>query len=99
MNDEKQPTLAEREAFDLLTEECGKVLQEVGKAGRFGIECCHSGPTNRERLEKECGNLLAVIALMVSMNIFSEDGLQSALDAKMRALPRWLKHIEFSPQI
>jgi NTP pyrophosphatase (non-canonical NTP hydrolase) len=99
MNDETQLTPAEREALDLLTEECGEVLQEIGKIGRFGIDCSYSGPTNRERLQKECGQLLAVMALMVSMGMLNEDGLQEALEEKMRIMPRWLKHIEIDSHL
>lgn len=46
---------AERERLAILAEECGEVLQVIGKVLRHGYESRHpnGGPTNRELLESE----------------------------------------------
>lgn len=50
-----QLTPAEAERLALLAEECGEVIQAIGKILRHGYESRHpdGGPTNREALERE----------------------------------------------
>lgn len=50
---------AERERLALLAEECGEVIQVIGKILRHGFESRHpdGGPTNRELLEIELGHV------------------------------------------
>lgn len=52
-------TPAEAERLALLAEECGEVIQAIGKVLRHGFESTHpdGGPTNRESLERECGDV------------------------------------------
>lgn len=63
---------AQQYALGLLTEECGEVLQTVGKAARFGLETpgvrdpytgvVDTSITPRTALQKELGDVLAAIA-------------------------------------
>lgn len=54
-----QLTPAEAERLALLAEECGEVIRAIGKVLRHGYENTHpdGGPTNREALESECGDV------------------------------------------
>ena len=57
---------AEAERLALLLEELGEVQQIIGKILRHGYESTHpkGGMTNREKLEKELGDVHARIRLM-----------------------------------
>jgi NTP pyrophosphatase (non-canonical NTP hydrolase) len=50
---------AERERLAILAEECGEVIQIIGKVLRHGYESRHpnGGPTNRELLESELAHV------------------------------------------
>ena len=52
-------TEAETERLSILAEECGEVIQAVGKILRHGYDSCHpeTGETNRQALERELGDL------------------------------------------
>ena len=59
-------TLAQIERLAMLAEECGEVVQAVGKILRHGY---HSGspfggPSNRVHLERELGDVRSLIAMM-----------------------------------
>lgn len=61
-------TPAEAERLAMLAEECGEVVQMVGKILRHGYEECHPNDqhqqTNRSLLSSELIDLLAVVDLM-----------------------------------
>lgn len=59
-------TPAEAERLAMLAEECGEVIQVIGKILRHGYESCHpvSGERNRDRLQAEVTDVLAVLVLM-----------------------------------
>lgn len=66
MNNFNQLTPAETERLAILAEECGEVIQAVGKILRHGYEGTHphGGPNNRQLLELECGDVLQILQLM-----------------------------------
>ena len=53
--------------MDILQEECAEVIQAVSKCSRFGIDNYKPGKplTNREHLEEELGDLLAMVDIML----------------------------------
>jgi len=61
-------TPAQAERLALLAEECGEVIQAIGKVLRHGYESTHThldgGPTNRENLDSECGDVRYAIMLL-----------------------------------
>lgn len=59
-------TAAEAERLAMLAEECGEVVQAIGKVLRHGYESTHpdGGPTNREALRRELVDLRAVVYMM-----------------------------------
>ena len=61
-------TPAEAERLALLSEECAEVIMAIGKILRHGFESRHpnGGPTNRQTLERECGDLRHAVLLMTS---------------------------------
>ena len=81
----------EKEVMDILQEECAEVIQAVSKVSRFGIDNYKPGKplTNREHLEEELGDLLAMVDIMKEMDIISWGNLEVAKLAKIEKLKKW----------
>lgn len=81
----------EKEVMDILQEECAEVIQAVSKCSRFGINNCKPGKplTNREHLEEELGDLLAMVDIMEELGIVSGGSLEVAKRAKIEKLKKW----------
>lgn len=79
------------EVMDILQEECAEVIQAVSKCSRFGLNNLKPGKTltNVQHLESEIGDLLAMVDLLKSMNIITDNGLDQAKHAKIEKLKIW----------
>lgn len=77
--------------MDILQEECAEVIQAVSKISRFGLDNLKPGKpkTNREHLEEELGDLLAMIDILHEMDVVSWSNLDLAKDAKIEKLKKW----------
>ena len=86
----------EKEVMDILQEECAEVIQAVSKISRFGIDNIKPGKpkTNREHLEEELGDMLAMIDIMLELSVISLDNLEIAKKAKIEKLKKWSKIYE-----
>jgi NTP pyrophosphatase (non-canonical NTP hydrolase) len=80
-----------KEVMDILQEECAEVIQAVSKISRFGIDNLKPGKpkTNREHLEEELGDLLAMIDILCGMGAVELDNLRVAKLAKIEKLKKW----------
>jgi NTP pyrophosphatase (non-canonical NTP hydrolase) len=80
-----------KEAMDILQEECAEVIQAVSKISRFGIDNYKPGKpkTNREHLEEELGDMLAMIDILSEMDLVSWDNMEIAKQAKIEKLKKW----------
>lgn len=80
-----------KETMDILQEECAEVIQAVSKISRFGLNNLKPGKpkTNREHLEEELGDLLAMIDILHEMDVVSWDRLDTAKAAKIEKLKKW----------
>ena len=85
---------AQAERLALLAEECGEVIQMVGKILRHGYESRHpnGGPTNREMLECELGDVCAAIRLMTGEGDLAECAIAQRRDGKLNDFHRHLHH-------
>ena len=85
---------AQAERLALLAEECGEVIQVIGKILRHGYESAHpdGGPANRELLENELGVLRASYRLMIRETDFSEANMARAFTSKTARMGRYLHH-------
>ena len=87
-----------KEVMDILQEECAEVIQAVSKISRFGIDNFKPGKpkTNREHLEEELGDMLAMICILEKMGIIDQDALEIATKAKIQKLKKWstIKNLE-----
>jgi len=77
------------EALAILQEECAEVTQAVSKVFRFGFDTEFNGRTNRQRLEEEVGDLLAMVDILVQNGVLSDTELNRAKVAKTEKLKKW----------
>ena len=82
-----------KEVMDILQEECAEVIQAVSKVSRFGIDNYKPGKpkTNREHLEEELGDVLAMVDILLEKNIVSSANLETAKKAKIEKLKQLSK--------
>jgi NTP pyrophosphatase (non-canonical NTP hydrolase) len=80
-----------KEVMDILQEECAEVIQAVSKVSRFGLDNKKPGKplTNKEHLEVELGDLLAMIDILEDLKIIDPDNVTKAKMAKFEKLRLW----------
>jgi NTP pyrophosphatase (non-canonical NTP hydrolase) len=82
------------EILIILQEECAEVIQDVSKCFRFGMDQVHlnskDGRTQTQNLEKEIGDVLAMIELLVEQDLgITLEGLNKAKYEKFAKLKKW----------
>lgn len=89
-----QLTPAEAERLALLLEELGEAQQAIGKILRHGYESTHpdGGPTNREALERECGDVRHAMIRLCDAGDLSKLAIHDRADAKAVQVVRYLHH-------
>jgi NTP pyrophosphatase (non-canonical NTP hydrolase) len=89
-------TPAEDERLAWLSEECGELIQAIGKIQRHGYESHnpndpnHQG--NRADLQMECGDVFAAIALLYRNNDIDYDGMMRRRSDKLDTVNLYLHH-------
>lgn len=85
MNDET------KEILDITQEEAAEVIVAISKVSRFGFDNIKPGQsiTNREHLEVELGDVLAMIDILVDKKIVNRDSIEKAIQAKREKLKIW----------
>ena len=87
---------ADAELLALLSEECGEVIQIIGKILRHGYESCNplrpEDGQNFQLLEKELGHIQSAISLLQDSEAVRGYyvGLQCA--NKLKSVKQWLHH-------
>lgn len=84
-------TPAEIERLGILAGECGAVAQAVSKVLRFGWESQspYGGRLNRHALEREIGNLRAIVNLMLDVDDVRLSEVQTWQRTKRLGLAKW----------
>jgi NTP pyrophosphatase (non-canonical NTP hydrolase) len=89
---------AELERLALLAEECGEVLQVIGKIIRHGYQSSNphfpsdqGGPTNRDLLVKEVGDVLLAIDFLMRHDI-AEEQIEDRMRVKRHRVYDYLHH-------
>ena len=79
------------ETLLILAEECAEVQQEITKILRFGAE-----DENIKNLEKEIGDVIAMLAILGYEGIIDEDKVMRRVPTKLRKLKKWsnIKHLD-----
>jgi len=92
------PTPAERELLALLAEECGEVVQIVGKCLRHGILSWNPNvgerPNNQDLLEKELGDLFAAVELLENYGVVAPHMIAKAKASKLERVGEYLHHAD-----
>jgi NTP pyrophosphatase (non-canonical NTP hydrolase) len=79
-----------KEILIILQEESAEVIQQISKIQRFGLSSINQhGVTNQQELEKEIGDLLAMIDLLKESGIVSQSSLDSCKMQKIEKLHKW----------
>jgi NTP pyrophosphatase (non-canonical NTP hydrolase) len=80
-----------KEVLCILQEECAEVTQAISKCFRFGFDNAKHGigPTNKEHLEEEMGDLLCMLQIMQDAGIVNAETLEKAKQAKYKKLQKW----------
>ena len=83
----------DREVMLITQEECAEVTQAISKIFRFGFDSTHpvTNKTNKECLEEEIGDLLAMIEILIRRAIISDSSVNEARKLKMEKLKKWSK--------
>jgi len=77
------------EILVITAEECAEVTQIVTKSLRFGLESNYTGPTNRELLTNELGDLLCMVDILLDRGIIDADQLAVSKAIKLERLKIW----------
>jgi kynurenine formamidase len=79
------------EALGILQEECAEVIVEVSKIRRFGIDTLHykEGIPHNKMLEREVGDVLAMIDILIEQNVLNILDLNKAKIEKKEKLKKW----------
>jgi NTP pyrophosphatase (non-canonical NTP hydrolase) len=87
-----------REVMNILSEECAEVIQAISKCHRFGLDNYKPGKpkTNKEHLEEELGDLLAMIDILIEMKVVQTENLVLAKVAKIEKLKKWSNIFELA---
>jgi NTP pyrophosphatase (non-canonical NTP hydrolase) len=87
---------AEAERLALLAEEMGEAIQAIGKVLRHGYESSHpdGGPTNREALERELGDVRHCMIRLCHAGDLDKDAIHAHADAKAINVAKYLHEQE-----
>jgi NTP pyrophosphatase (non-canonical NTP hydrolase) len=90
-------TPAEAERLAMLAEECGEVIQAVGKILRHGYASVHpsgrdQGRDNRANLLRELGDVSAIVSLMCGESDISHEQMVAAAFDKLKRLKPYVHH-------
>lgn len=80
-----------KEILDITQEEAAEVIVAISKISRFGIDNYKPNKplTNRQHLEEEIGDLLAMIDLMEEFKVIDMKTVNLARIAKIEKLKIW----------
>ena len=81
----------EQEILLIAQEECAEVIQAISKCFRFGTDNVKPGKpkTNREHLEEELGDLIAMMNIMCENNMVNYANIEEAARQKVQKLKQW----------
>ena len=82
------------ELLVILSEECAEVSQAAAKCVRFGMASTHpdSPESNQLRLEKEIGDLMAMVRLLTEESNLNMDNIIAAADTKLVKVEKFMRN-------
>jgi len=87
-------TPAEAERLAILSEECGEVIQIIGKILRHGYKSSHpeGGPTNRKLLAFEIGDVITAVLMMTEIEDINNNIIDERVEYKLEKIKKYLHH-------
>lgn len=87
-------TPAQAERLAILAEECGEVIQVVGKILRHGYNSVYpvTEEHNTTRLEQECGDVRAAIIMLCDAGDIVKQCVHDAADRKLVRVKQYMHH-------
>lgn len=83
------------ERLGILSEECGEVVQALGKVFRHGLEGkWKNEPSNRENLEAEIGDVLHAIDILISNGDISKENINIRRNIKKNKIKKYIHYKE-----
>lgn len=79
----------EAELLQITTEESSEIIQAISKGIRFGWDIEYKGQTNREHLNEEIGDLVAMVKLLIDDGFLDEEQISAAAERKLDKLKTW----------
>lgn len=78
--------------LELLTQECSEVVQAISKARLFGMDNVYKGESNKEHLQQELGDVIALVMIITKRHpeICSEEILSDAVGRKVLKLKKYV---------
>lgn len=96
MNHFNQLTPQEAELLAFLSEECGEVIQAIGKILRHGYESRNpdkpNGYTNRQQLEKEVADVRSAISMMTDSKDLNRIAIETHQQRRSENAGKYLHH-------
>ncbi len=91
-----QLTAGQAERLAILLEELGEAQQAIGKILRHGYQSTHpdGGPTNRQSLERELGDVQYAISSLCSRSELNERQITISKANKAESITQYLHHDE-----
>lgn len=89
-------TPAQTELLSLLAEECGELVQAIGKVLRHGMNSYHPDTKliNRVALEHEMGDVRAAMIMLCDAGMVSKVNVHAQADYKRERVGIYLHHAE-----
>jgi NTP pyrophosphatase (non-canonical NTP hydrolase) len=91
-------TPEQAEALAILAEECGEVVQVIGKIQRHGLESRNPNDPcariNQALLIKELGDVLAAVDICHQVQLVTPEAIEFCMRAKLLNVGKWLHHIK-----
>jgi NTP pyrophosphatase (non-canonical NTP hydrolase) len=77
-----------KEALLITQEECAEVTQAISKVFRFGMDAQwpQGSPTNKEKLEEEVGDLLAMLDILIEQTLSNSHVQQARASKRIKLL-------------
>lgn len=95
MSEYNDLTNAELELLAMLAEECGEVIQIVGKIIRHGFESnWKDNPTNRLLLEKELADVELIVEMMKEQGTINEVRMTEHIKEKITRINQFMYYNE-----
>lgn len=80
------------ELLIILAEECAEIQQAAIKCVRFGMDSVYMEKSNRNNLESEIGDLMAMVKLIMEETNLSEENVMNAAEKKLVKVERFMRN-------